>query len=438
MTQYLFIFGRKPLLSLTEIISVFPQIAIKNLEKNHAAHAAHAAHVTHAKYATLEFPETFENPQKTLDHLGGTRLIAEKIENPSPENLIQIIKNHHTKKEKKIIFSMTMEDIAHQDKRSMKNLLKKIKKNLNKEGIKSRYQEKYLGGEGTHFIAYAEEKKLKIGLIKAIQDFKAYSRRDYEKPFRDTKSGMLPPKLAQIMINLGCIKTPSIKTSGQKIPMLYDPFCGSGTVLMEAALMGFNIIGSDIDEKAIEGAKKNITQLATHNFQKTPKLFTKDITKLNPSDLEKKPDIIVTEAYLGPFFEKPPTQEAIEKIQKDLENLYAEALKKLSAFHVPIVIALPAHKISMPGHISKHFPEPEYKFLPNIHKIIEQAGLKIKPVFPENPIKYLKHFSTSLDTKTLMELGYHPNRKTFLYDRPDQKIAREIFVLEPKQAKPVK
>jgi hypothetical protein len=36
----------------------------------------------------------------------------------------------------------------------------------------------------------------------ALQDFESYSKRDYGRPARDPRTGSLPPKLAQILINL--------------------------------------------------------------------------------------------------------------------------------------------------------------------------------------------------------------------------------------------
>jgi hypothetical protein len=35
-----------------------------------------------------------------------------------------------------------------------------------------------------------------------VQDIDAYAERDFERPMRDAFVGMLPPKLAQIMLNL--------------------------------------------------------------------------------------------------------------------------------------------------------------------------------------------------------------------------------------------
>ena len=65
--------------------------------------------------------------------------------------------------------------------------------------------------------------------VSGVQNIDAYARRDQARPARDAKVGMLPPKLAQILINL-C----GILPEGSRI---LDPFCGTGVVLQEALLM---------------------------------------------------------------------------------------------------------------------------------------------------------------------------------------------------------
>ena len=60
-----------------------------------------------------------------------------------------------------------------------------------------------------------------------VQDFKKWSRLDYDKPHRDMKIGMLPSKLAQIMINLAGLK---------RLDAFWDPFCGLGTLIMVGIL----------------------------------------------------------------------------------------------------------------------------------------------------------------------------------------------------------
>ena len=59
----------------------------------------------------------------------------------------------------------------------------------------------------------------------------------------------LKPKLARVIINLA---------RAEKGKSLLDPFCGTGSVLIEAAVLGCRPIGVDIDAQMIEGSKKNL------------------------------------------------------------------------------------------------------------------------------------------------------------------------------------
>lgn len=70
-------------------------------------------------------------------------------------------------------------------------------------------------------------------------------RRATKRPFFSPTS--LHPRLARAMINL----------SGAKKEIL-DPFCGTGGILIEGALMGLKVYGSDIQERMIEGCKENL------------------------------------------------------------------------------------------------------------------------------------------------------------------------------------
>src|SRR5438132_1608433 len=74
-----------------------------------------------------------------------------------------------------------------------------------------------------------------------VQDIAAYAQRDQARPKRYAKVGMLPPKLAQIIINLAVGRLPDNQLAsicdipaGEQIPRphleltLLDPFCGTG------------------------------------------------------------------------------------------------------------------------------------------------------------------------------------------------------------------
>jgi len=124
-----------------------------------------------------------------------------------------------------------------------------------------------------------------VGKLIAVTDPEAWSERDYGKPRGDKFSGMLPPKLARAMINiaLGAItnnqetnikKNQNFNTQNSKkleirnldleIPqavLVADPFCGSGNILLEALMLGLDVIGSDISKKAVADSRENIKWL---------------------------------------------------------------------------------------------------------------------------------------------------------------------------------
>ncbi|MEM2995640.1 MAG: THUMP domain-containing protein [Candidatus Bathyarchaeia archaeon] len=72
-------------------------------------------------------------------------------------------------------------------------------------------------------------------------------RRPKKKPFFHPSA--MPAKLARCMVNLA-----KPKTGG----LVFDPFCGTGSILIEAALMGCRILGLDIQKRMVKGTIKNM------------------------------------------------------------------------------------------------------------------------------------------------------------------------------------
>src|SRR3989344_1552325 len=89
-----------------------------------------------------------------------------------------------------------------------------------------------------------------------VQDIEAYGARDQARPARDAKVGMLPPKLAQIIVNLAVGQIDQ-----QKAVRILDPFCGTGVILQEALLMDYSVYGTDVDERLVNYSKKNLQWL---------------------------------------------------------------------------------------------------------------------------------------------------------------------------------
>ena len=115
---------------------------------------------------------------------------------------------------------------------------------------------------GVEIVFLSDKDKIFIGRTEAVQPFKELSQRDYGRPGRDDYAGMLPPKLAMMMINLTGLTKINVEMqdfASVQNAMILDPFCGSGTILTEAMLLGFeNLIGADISAKAIEDTRKNM------------------------------------------------------------------------------------------------------------------------------------------------------------------------------------
>lgn len=175
------------------------------------------------------------------------------------------------------------------------------------------------------------ENKLLVARTTAVQNIDDFTKRDRQKPFRDAKVGMLPPKLARTLINLAA---PAASST------LLDPFCGSGTVLMEALLNGLNVVGSDISDAMVGGAQQNLDWLdREYDVSGTSEVFTGDARDTEWSDI----DTVVSETYLGPPISKLPAN--IKTHLAKLNGLHKEFLINLASqikTGTKVVLALPA------------------------------------------------------------------------------------------------
>lgn len=265
-------------------------------------------------------------------------------------------------------------------------------------------QNKLLKG-GAELVLIETPEGIFIGKTLAVQDFKGLSRRDYGRPGRDDLSGMLPPKLAQIMLNLSG-KIPChcdcAVAKKEKSPTVMDPFCGSGTILMEADMMGVEkIIGSDISAKALADTKINLEWLKKNGqvYKGNWQLIESSALEISKKVAPASVDAIVTEPYLGP----QRGNHDLNQIGVELENLYSEALAEFKKILKPdgrVVIVFPAFAFGR---------RPDLRFIsPDLN------GWQIVETLPET-------LKNSLRTTA---------RGTLIYGRPEQKVWREIVVLK--------
>ena len=395
--KYFFILGNNPTLSLTEIASVL------NLKPNQVLFLSEDSLV-------VDVADSFD-AEKLINKLGGTIKIADcksQIADLTAEKIIELfeLNNGH----QKINFGFSYYGAGKFDEKS---LAMELKRKLKEDGVNSRWvtskekqlssvvveQNKLTSDKGVEIIIIKNRDNYYIGKTLVVQPFKELSKRDYGRPSRDDYSGMLPPKLAKIMINLA---SDNIKHK------LLDPFCGSGTVLTESLLMGYkNITGADKSAKAVDDTKKNVSWLR-ENYQlpnANVNIMQWDVRNLSQKIKQNSIDVIVAEAYLGPSRMKENEKE-LRFVVRELESLYEQAFKqfaKILRTKGRVVIVLPVFKFSQAT-----------VFLSS--KYINDDFNIINPLkdFPKNSVFKLT------------------NRSTIVYGRPSQKIWREIFILEKK------
>jgi len=164
-----------------------------------------------------------------------------------------------------------------------------------------------------------DETKVSIATTTWIFDAEDWIHRDRNKPYRDIKRGMLPPKLARILVNLA---------TGGKDRSLYDPFCGTGTVLTEALIAGVRAVyGSDTNPDAITGTQANLDWAVTTYQLPSINVYLKQADVSHPPF--ESVDSIATEPYMGPLLDdrNPRPLDKLKDIAKGLDKLYRGAFK---------------------------------------------------------------------------------------------------------------
>ena len=326
MSSWLFIFGRTHELSLSEL-EAFADKPVTRLTQD-------AARVEGF------LPE--DNPAEFIRALGGTVKIAcekGRIKNLTAMELLPYLEGGGAQLTFGIsVYGSTISPDT--------ETLRQMKEMLLKNGIHARYVLPHEGNVLTsvvitkqhvrELVIIAGDDGFIVGETAAVQDFEEWNTRDYGRPFADPKAGMLPPKGARMAVNL----------AGDRGTLL-DPFCGMGTILGEALLGGWQVIGSDQSEEVIVKAKKNIEWLLKVTRPgPVIKFFVSDATHVAQHIAKESVDAIVTEPYMGPT---TIGNSNVKNIVKGLEKLYIGCLRDW--LHVlksggKVVIALPEYAVA--------------------------------------------------------------------------------------------
>lgn len=206
-------------------------------------------------------------------------------------------------------------------------------------------------------IVRTDDDKTIVAESVGTQNISAYAARDQKRPKRDAFVGMLPPKLAQIMVNLAVGQEPN----HQQLTVL-DPFCGTGVILQEAVLKGYNVYGTDLSDKMIDYSHENLVWLK-NKYKLSP------ITRLEVGDAmayqwQTPVDVVVCETYLGQPFSAPPSAKKLAEVSRNCEHIITEFLRNIGSQIKPgttLCVAVPAWRdnngqfthLSLSGHLNK-------------------------------------------------------------------------------------
>ena len=342
--KYIAVLGRLPKISLAEIQAIYD---------------------SNAKLIGPELAVFETNKTVSIDRLGGSiklgqifsgnfRDLAEAINSKKPEGKITIgvssyalNLNHKNKKSE-------VENQVRRKAMELKSLLKKLGRNV--RVVESRGPEissatafhNHLGEKpgAEEVILVGSETYLSLG----VQNIDKYRERDQMRPARDAKVGMLPPKLAQILINLGSEISESKK--------VLDPFCGTGVVLQEALILGQPVMGSDLNPRMVEYTQKNLDWLLEKKarfFNIKPELVEQKNQFLNSIYTGDATDfawpkaseigLVACECFLGSPMSKPPVEIKLKDEKQNCKRIILGFLKNLMGQiedDTPVVIAVPA------------------------------------------------------------------------------------------------
>ncbi len=462
---YLSVLGRQPEISIAELQALFSNV--KKIAPNLATFSLLPPQNDHYNSISSSAISSLSE-SNFISRLGGTIKLAQKLE-------VEPIKYLQNIPAGKITIGVS-DYSKNASVRTAKNEALKFKKILVRHGRSVRVVENKTAALSTATSLHnglSGKNEHKLELIKhdddwyrviGVQDIDSYSRRDQARPARDAKVGMLPPKLAQILINL-CGPLPA----GSRI---LDPFCGTGVILQEALLMGYQACGTDLNPRMIEYTEKNLNWLLETQKQHFRRRNSQlGVNSNKPSNDERRQeheqkcrfstntgdatsfqwtppiDGIACEAYLGKPMSTIPSEIKLKAEKQYCKTIILGFLKNLSnqiEKDTPVVIAVPAW-LRNDGTYSRLdlFASPEEP-----HPEATPGGLLLSEKKVDHP-RSLSEEKPSFSSEAtpggpllsekkvdeITKLGYNVDNKTrdgLLYHRDNQVVARDIIILRKK------
>lgn len=380
----LLILGRQPALGLAELESLYGHSALTTIGKGGALLDINHEDVNFDRLGgSIKLAEVLQTIGKTNWHDIETHLesVVQKIADTLPDGKIRLGISTYGLRVRPSDINRTGLSL----KKSLKASGHSVRVVPNKFPELNSAQvlhNQLTGPSGIELVIARYDTKVIIARTRAEQDIEAYARRDQNRPMRDARVGMLPPKLAQTIINLSTGNSTGLK--------VLDPFCGTGVLLQEALLMGYGAYGTDIEPRMIEYSQQNLEWLNKGVF----KLEVGDATNHRWQTL----DVVACETFLGKPLTSLPPRHVLDQIMNECDEIHEKFLHNIGDQLKPgqtLCLAVPAWST-------------------------KNGFLHLKTLAKLDQIGYTR------------KKFVHVRDQELIYHRPDQVVARELVVLEKK------
>ncbi|HRC27835.1 MAG TPA: hypothetical protein PKV96_00415 [Candidatus Saccharimonas sp.] len=221
------------------------------------------------------------------------------------------------------------------------------------------------------------------------QNITALAARDQARPRTDAFVGMLPPKLARMMVNMAAGDITNTTT-------VLDPFCGTGVVLQEAALLGCGTVyGSDLSAKMVDYTQTNLDWLLDrYHLATTVRVEEADAIT---HQWQQPVSTVICETYLGQPFSAPPSPAKLTEVRGNCDRIVGTFLRNIAGQLAPgttLCIAIPAWR----DHTG------QFTHL-SVVGSLERLGYRLQPL-------------------------HHIRHEQLLYYRETQVVARQLLLLQ--------
>lgn len=251
-------------------------------------------------------------------------------------------------------------------------------------------------------LALLMEHTIYLAKTGAVYDSSLQQYRDETRPFMSAEIST-SPKICRTLLTLAGARPGDI---------VLDPFCGTGTLLMEAAILGMKCVGIDIEQAMVQGASKNLKWLGTGLGDWIDFKIIKGDARNASKLVDRQVDAIAFEPHLGPTYSERPTYDEAATNIDDLTRLYRDTLEDLET------CLRPGGRVAMT--------------LPVVNTTKKQVNVDLKPMLEGTGFEVFKLLPNeafiNVETRH-RQLEIAPERSTLPERKRGQIVERNVVML---------